>query len=45
MHAGEIERSILLHAHPELVKDGYEAADWGRPVGALVPRSSFRSAR
>jgi creatinine amidohydrolase len=28
MHAGEIETSILLHAHPELVKDGYEAADW-----------------
>jgi creatinine amidohydrolase len=22
MHAGEIETSILLHAHPELVKDG-----------------------
>jgi creatinine amidohydrolase len=28
MHAGEIETSILLHAHPELVKDGYEKADW-----------------
>ena len=28
MHAGEIETSILLHAHPELVRDGYEAADW-----------------
>jgi len=28
MHAGEIETSILLHAHPELVKEGYEAADW-----------------
>ena len=28
MHAGEIETSILLHAHPELVKDGYETADW-----------------
>lgn len=28
MHAGEIETSILLHAHPELVKDGYQAADW-----------------
>ena len=27
MHAGEIETSILLHAHPELVKDGYETAD------------------
>lgn len=28
MHAGEIETSILLHAHPELVKEGYETADW-----------------
>ncbi len=28
MHAGEIETSILLHAHPELVRDGYPAADW-----------------
>jgi creatinine amidohydrolase len=28
MHAGEIETSILLHAHPELVMDGYETADW-----------------
>jgi creatinine amidohydrolase len=28
MHAGEIETSILLHAHPELVRDGYHAADW-----------------
>ncbi len=28
MHAGEIETSILLHTHPELVKDGYQAADW-----------------
>jgi creatinine amidohydrolase len=27
MHAGEIETSILLHAHPELIKDGYQAAD------------------
>ena len=27
MHAGEIETSILLHAHPELVKNGYESAD------------------
>ena len=27
MHAGEIETSILLHAHPELVRDGYETAD------------------
>jgi creatinine amidohydrolase len=28
MHAGELETSILLHANPELVRDGYEAADW-----------------
>lgn len=28
MHAGEIETSILLYAHPELVKNGYETADW-----------------
>jgi creatinine amidohydrolase len=28
MHAGELETSILLHAHPELVRDDYHAADW-----------------
>jgi creatinine amidohydrolase len=28
MHAGELEKSILLHAHPELVRDGYQTADW-----------------
>jgi creatinine amidohydrolase len=28
MHAGEIETSILLHAYPDLVRDGYQAADW-----------------
>jgi creatinine amidohydrolase len=28
MHAGEIETSILLHAHPELVREGYHTADW-----------------
>jgi creatinine amidohydrolase len=28
MHAGEIETSILLSAHPELVGEGYESADW-----------------
>ena len=28
MHAGEIETSILLHACPELVRDGYQTADW-----------------
>jgi creatinine amidohydrolase len=28
MHAGELETSILLHVHPELVRDGYQATDW-----------------
>jgi creatinine amidohydrolase len=28
MHAGELETSVLLYAHPELVKEGYETADW-----------------
>ncbi|MDQ0407516.1 creatininase family protein [Streptomyces sp. NPDC000349] len=28
MHAGEIETSILLHAHPESVRPGYETADF-----------------
>ncbi len=27
MHAGEIETSILLHSHPELVRNGYQTAD------------------
>lgn len=27
MHAGEIETSILLHAAPELVREGYTDAD------------------
>jgi creatinine amidohydrolase len=27
MHAGELETSLLLHAHPELVRPGYEAGD------------------
>ncbi|MBC9716901.1 creatininase family protein [Streptomyces sp. TRM66268-LWL] len=27
MHAGEVETSILLHAAPELVRDGYQEAD------------------
>jgi creatinine amidohydrolase len=27
MHAGELETSILLHAHPRLVKAGYESSD------------------
>lgn len=28
MHAGEIETSILLHAHPASVRPGYETADF-----------------
>lgn len=28
MHAGELETSILLHAHPTLVTPGYRSADW-----------------
>jgi creatinine amidohydrolase len=28
MHAGEIETSILLHAHPEMVRAGHETADF-----------------
>jgi len=28
MHAGELETSILLHVHPELVRNGYHTADW-----------------
>jgi creatinine amidohydrolase len=27
MHAGEIETSLLLHAHPDLVRPGYDTAD------------------
>lgn len=27
MHAGELETSILLHAHPQLVRPGYESGD------------------
>jgi creatinine amidohydrolase len=27
MHAGELETSLLLHAHPDLVRQGYAAAD------------------
>jgi len=27
-HAGEVETSVLLHAHPELVRESYYAADW-----------------
>jgi Creatinine amidohydrolase len=28
MHAGELETSMLLNVHPELVRDGYQSADW-----------------
>ncbi len=28
MHAGELETSILLHAFPELVRDGWRKGDW-----------------
>ncbi|WP_431432104.1 creatininase family protein [Actinophytocola sp.] len=27
MHGGELETSLLLHAHPELVGDGFQSAD------------------
>ncbi|WP_446046309.1 creatininase family protein [Streptomyces olivaceus] len=28
MHAGELETSVLLHAHPEMVRPGYETSDF-----------------
>jgi creatinine amidohydrolase len=28
MHAGELETSILLHVSPELVRGGFQSADW-----------------
>ena len=28
MHAGELEVSLLLHTHPELVRDSYRDGDW-----------------
>lgn len=28
MHAGELETSILLHVNPDLVRNGYQTADW-----------------
>jgi creatinine amidohydrolase len=28
MHAGELETSILMYANPELVRDGWQHADW-----------------
>lgn len=39
MHAGEIETSILLHASPELVREGYDTADHdGGPRRFLLTR-------
>ena len=35
MHAGEVETSILLHAHPELVRTGYESADCSPMTGDI----------
>ena len=37
MHAGEIETSILLHACPEMVRDGYRNADWAPKAAATCP--------
>ncbi|GAA4182428.1 creatininase family protein [Streptosporangium oxazolinicum] len=28
MHAGELETSLLLHACPEVIRPGYQSADW-----------------
>lgn len=28
MHAGELEVSLLLHAYPELVGEGFRHGDW-----------------
>jgi creatinine amidohydrolase len=28
MHAGELEVSLLLHADPDLVDEGYRRGDW-----------------
>jgi creatinine amidohydrolase len=28
MHAGELETSILMYASPELIRDGWQHADW-----------------
>lgn len=41
MHAGELEVSLLLHARPDLVGDGYQTGDWltgddGRPQLPVV---------
>ena len=36
MHAGELETSILLHACPEVVRDGYQQADHEAPDRRLL---------
>jgi creatinine amidohydrolase len=42
MHAGEIETSILLHACPEVVRDGYDAADWTADDRRDLPAKGMR---
>lgn len=44
MHAGEIETSILLHAAPELVRDGFASADYdggSRPLLLVQGMSAY----
>ena len=36
MHAGELETSILLHAHPELVRDGFTRPRTGRQTTGAI---------
>ena len=36
MHAGELETSILLHAFPDVVRDGYQQADHQAPDRRLL---------
>ena len=43
MHAGEIETSILLHACPEVVRDGYQNADWIANDRRDLPSLGMRS--
>lgn len=42
MHAGEIEASILLHACPEMVRDGYQNADWTADDRRDLPSRGMR---
>jgi creatinine amidohydrolase len=42
MHAGEIETSILLHACPEMVRDGYHNADWAADDRRDLPSLGMR---